>query len=335
MKKNLILILVMVLLCSNVFASGTKENSSNEEIVKIKLAGITPPEHPETLTMYKFAEVLKTLSGGRFICSVFPNNQLGTPEAFLDSLRKGSIEMAVAGTELAVHQPLLACSEMPYMFKDYDYARKLLNSDLGKEMVSGLPEKVNIRHLSYIPQGFRVLSSLTPIEKFEDLKGMRIRSPNIPLYIEFFKSIGASPQALPFAELYTALEQKVVSGCGNPYSTIQSMKLDEVLPYTTDTRHILIIHNFLINNDFYEGLTDEYRGWLDDAVKQATDYCWDITIEKENEAIKYLENNGIKIIYPDAEFMAKMKNAMSGYREFFYKKYSGSEEFLEKVDKFN
>lgn len=314
--------------------SGDKnDNKDQGKTYTIKMASHLAVDHPESLTMYKFEELLEERSGNRIEVEVYPNAQLGSDETYIDSMIQGTVEMAVAGTTMAVHQPLIATPEMPFLFRDWDHVKKVLRGPIADKMTDGLVEKIGVKPLGFIPISFRVMTSNFEIKSFDDLQGMRLRAPNIPFYIEFAKGIGANPVAVPFDELFTALEQKVADGQENPYGTIVASKLYEVQPYALETNHMFTVHGVYINNKFFESLPSDLQDTFMECMDEALEYSYEVTIAEEKKAVDFLKSEGIKVSKPDQEFMDKLRASQTKVKEWFYEKYPGSEELAKEIDK--
>ncbi|MBK5254262.1 MAG: TRAP transporter substrate-binding protein [Peptostreptococcaceae bacterium] len=333
MKKIISLFITLVLIIS-AFAGCAKSSDTDiattTEPIKIRLASQQAEDHPQTKALYKFKELVEGESNGGMIVEVYPNCQLGAPEAYNDSLIQGAIEMALPGTVMAQSYPLAATPEMPWLFRDWDHARKALNGPEGEAIHSGIIEAVGVRCLGMMPLAFRVITSNKEIKEYDDLNGLRLRVPNIPLYIDFAKGLsGVNVISMPLTELFTALEQDVVDAQENPYATITTSKYYEVQEYILESKHIFTAHGMYINEEFYQSLSDENQQIINDASKESIDYCYDISIQAEIDAKKFLEENGIKITVPDEAFKEKLRESYDPTN--FYKMYPGSKEVAEKI----
>jgi len=311
--------------------STNSESAKPSKVYTIKLANQQAEEHPQTKALYKFKEIVEAKSNGGIKVEVYPNCQLGSPEAYCDSLIQGAVEMALPGTVMAQSYPLAATPEFPFLFRDWDHAKKALNGPEGEEIHKGIIEKVGVRSLGMVPVAFRVISSNKEIKKFEDLNGLRLRVPNIPFYLDFAKGVGANAISMPLTELFTALEQKVVDAQENPYATITTSKFYEVQKYILESRHIFTAHGWYVNEKFYQSLPDDYKTIINDGVKEAINYCYDISIQAEEDAVEFLKEKGLKITVPDEEFKKKLRDSYEGVKENFFKMYPGSKEIIEKI----
>ncbi|QGU96076.1 DctP family TRAP transporter solute-binding subunit [Clostridium bovifaecis] len=338
-KKKIFSSLIAVLMASSLFAGcgkSTAANSSNggsEKTYTMKIASILSDNDPETLGLKKFQELVQSKSQGKIKVELYPNAQLGAAETYLDTLRAGTIQMASPGSVMAQLQPMVGAPEMPYLFRDWDHARKVLTDpQYTDKLTEGMIEKNGIRALGFAPRSFRVMTFNKSVNKYDDLKGLRLRTPNIPFYIEYAKGVGASPVALPLTELFSALEQHVVDGQENPYSTIETSKLYEVQKYALESNHIFTVHGWYMNEKFFQSLPDELQTALTDAAKEAIDYTFDISIKAEKDSKAALEKAGVKIVVPDDQFKKQLNDAKAASREYVYKQYPGSEEWAKIVE---
>ena len=250
----------------------TATSSFAADKVVIKMAGMKPDGEPETLGMRKFGEILKELSGGKYDVQVFPNSQLGKEDAYIASTRKGIIQMCATGTQTSAIQPSMAMLETPMLFDDYAHARRAMNGGKTFELITnGFTEKSGMRVLNAFPLGFRHFYTKKPGATIDDMKHLRMRVPNIPLYINFAKECGISGQPMPFAEVTGALDQGVIDGGDSPLSDIVSIKMYETTPEITLTGHLLVIHSLYINEKFYQSLPEQDKKWIDEAAKRSAD----------------------------------------------------------------
>lgn len=325
MKKSIILLVTTLILFTAVLAFA--RGSGEDGVIKIKIASMQGEGTPETNSIFHFQKLIEERSGRKIKVEVYPNMQLGNSETYIDSTRQGNIEMCVPGTELSVHQPMVALPEMPFLFRDWDHVIKTLNDPyVFEQLTKGIVEKVGLRPLGVNSAGFRVVTSNVPIKKMSDFKNIRLRVPNIPLYIQWGKGIGANAIALPMSELFTSLEQKVADAQENPFAVIQMMKYYEVQKYITVTNHILTTHGWYINEKFWQTLSEENQEMIQQAVKDSIQFCFDDELRAEKEAGDFFIEEGLELIYPDETFKKEMIVSQTQVYEWYYKTYPGSKE---------
>jgi len=316
------LILVVACICTVLPAMAADK-------VVIKIAGMKPEGEPETLGMHKFGEILKQLSNGKYEVQVFPNSQLGKEDAYIASTRKGTIQMCATGTQTSALFPAMAMLETPMLYDDLPHARRAMDGTTFELINKGFPEKSGLRTLNAFPLGFRHFYSKKPLKSMNDLKGLRMRVPNIPLYVNFARECGISGQPMPFAEVPAALDQGVIDGGDSPFADIVALKMYEITPHITMSGHILVIHSLYINEPFYQGLPAQDRGWFNKAAKDSADYVWDLMAKLEEDAQKKITAGGGTISKPTPEFLKSMQEAGARSWKLFYDTVPNAKEILD------
>ncbi|MBQ7456398.1 MAG: TRAP transporter substrate-binding protein [Desulfovibrio sp.] len=326
MKRLTACIAVCALLCglSLFFAR------SAEAATLIKIAGMKPEGEPETISMHKFGEHLTKLSHGKYVVKVFPNSILGKEDSYIAQTRKGIIQMCATGTQTSALHPAMAMLETPMLFDSYAHARRAMDGGKTFQLINkGFPEKSGLRTLNAFPLGFRHFYTKKPLTKVSDLMGLRLRVPNIPLYIRFAKECGISGQAMPFAEVHGALDQGIIDGGDSPLADIVSKKMYEITPEITLTGHILVIHSLYINKDFYDKLPAQDKKWFDEAARLAADYVWKEMEKIDKEAEKTIIAHKGHISTPDKAFHAHMVKAAEQTWNLFRETVPNCQEILD------
>jgi len=311
--------------------TSSSETEITEKEVTIKVANWYGEDHPQNIALKKFEELVETKSNGTMMVEIYPNNQLGAEESFIDSVKQGTIQMGVPGMMMSRDVPEIAIAEMPFLFKDWDHARNVLTGEIGSRITEPLIEKAGVRNLAWTVNGFRQISSNKEIAKFEDLKGLRLRVPNVPYYLEMAKGFGANPIAMPFSELFTALEQNVVDGQDNPYPTVRASSLFEVQEYLVETRHMFSPNLWIINEKFFQSLSENQKNIILEASAEAANYNWDLSIQKDEEDKQFLIDSGMKITVPDETFRNKLIESQQQVYSFFYETYPGTEALAKEI----
>lgn len=251
-----------------------------------------------TLAAKRFAQLVNEKSGGDLEVRVFPNGQLygGDPSAAVKQLAGGSLDMLLNSTSLyATFNPKFSAIAVPYLFKDVDQLRAYLDSDMGKELQSDLSE-IGITGLDLWPRPLRqITNSKRPITQPDDLKGLKLRVPNNPLWVEFFGAMGAAPTPMAFAEVYNALQLGVVDGQENPVNVPVSAKLYEVQKYLSLTNHIADAWVFGVNPARLDSLTEEQRALLAEAADETE--AWKAANDAADieKSIATLKENGMEV----------------------------------------
>lgn len=276
---------------------------------KITIAGMKPEGEPETVGMHKFGEYLQQLSNGKYVVDVKPNSMLGKEDAYIDLTKRGVIQMCATGTQMSKFHPAMAMLETPMLFEDLDHAHRAMNGKTAELITEGFDKKSGMRMLNAFPLGYRHFYTKKPINKIEDVKGLKMRVPNIPLYTNFAKEAGISGQPMPFAEVPGALDQGVIDGGDSPLSDIVALKMYEITPEITKTGHILVIHSLFINDNFYKKLPEQDKEWFNKAAKMAAEDVWKMVAEGDKKAEETIKQGGGHVAEPNADVKAYMKDA--------------------------
>lgn len=237
--------------------------AQNSEI-KLKYGTAFPADHPGTLRIKEAAEAIKKDTGGKVDLQVFPASQLGSEPDMISQVRSGGIDfMSTAGTNLQTLVPTAGINGVPFAFKDYATVWAAMDGDLGGHVREAL-SKVNLHAFEKVlDNGYRnITASGKAITTPDDLKGFKIRVPGIAMWVSMFKTLGAAPTVIPFGELYSALQTKVVDGQENPLALIQSAKLYEVQKYCALTGHTWDGHFIFGNQRKFNLLPKEVQAAL-------------------------------------------------------------------------
>lgn len=265
---------------------------------ELTLSTPDPDTSEITVAANKFAELVAEKTGGEVTLKVFPNGTLygGDPSGAVKQLAGGSLDMLLLSTSLyANFNPKFTAISIPYLFDDTEQLRGYLQGDLGEELLADL-DGIGINGLSLWPRPFRqITNSKLPIETPEDLAGLKLRVPNNPLWVEFFGKLGAVPTPMAFAEVYNALQLKVVDGQENPISVPVSAKFFEVQSYASLTNHIADGWVLAINPAKYDALTDAQKGAIAEAAAEAE--VWKVANDAAaaEAAIAEIEQNGVQV----------------------------------------
>jgi len=302
--------------------------------IKLKYGTAFPADHPGTLRIKEAAEAIRKDTGGKVDLQVYPTSQLGSEPDMISQVRAGAIDiMSTAGTNLQTLVPTAGINGVAFAFKDYDVVWAAMDGDLGAYVRAALA-KVNLyAYDKCLDNGYRNITSATkPIATPADLKGFKIRVPGIPIWISMFKALGASPTAIPFGELYSSLQTKVVDGQENPLALIQSAKLYEVQKYCALTAHTWDGHFIFGNAKKLQALPKEVQESLSKnlnaaALKQREDIA-----KLNTDAQAQLTKLGVTFNKPDpAPFRDLLKS--SGFYTEWKSKYG--DEAWSKLEKYS
>lgn len=322
MKKFLAFAVLCMFVASATFAADS---------YKIKVATWHAPEHPITRGLQNFKELVEKRSGGKIQVQLYPSSQLGPEDTYIDSVKKGNVEMGITGTLMGRDVPVINLGELPFLFDGWGHAKEVFFGQIGSDMVAPLPEKTGVRLIAWYADGFRVISSNTDLTSYEKLKGMRLRVPNTPVYIEMAKGFGANPITMAFSEVFTAIEQRVVDGQENPAATIRSSRFYEVQKQILDSKHMFSPRLLIINEKLLKGMSPEFQKIVLDSAKESAEYQWKISEEAEVEDLAFMQTKGVKVTVPNAEFKTKLRDSQKAMYTWFFGRYPDAKPYFDKI----
>jgi TRAP-type transport system periplasmic protein len=257
-----------------------------------------------------FKVLVETETGGAVEVKVFPAGQIGNEREMTEAVKLGTLQMAYVSGPLSNYFKEAQVLDIPYLFPSYPVAGKVLDGWFGKELAAECLKKTGMRVLSYGQIGFRnFTNSSRPIKTPDDLKGMKIRVMESPVYINLIKSMGGSPTPIPWTETYTALQQKVVDGQENPVTSIKFAKLYEVQKYLTLDGHTYGVDFMLINEKFFQTLPKDVQAILKNAAITGQNCGRGIDTIDSTLGIQFLKEKGMEIYSPSAKEKALFRQA--------------------------
>lgn len=259
----------------------------------------------------KFAETVSKKTNGQVEVKVFGAGQIGGLKDNTEGVKLGTLDLAWADlSAAALYYDRANIISLPFLFRDHDHWQKVANGPIGKQLASELLEKTGIRTLSYQVSGFRVMMSRNkPINSAADMKGLKIRIPEVPIYVDTMKALGANATPLPWGDVYTALQTGVVDAVEVPADTALSGKIPEVAKYVSKTYHIFTDVNLIMSDKVYKGLPADIQKAIDDSAKEVvTDWGQAEAIKLDKRSYDDLVKVGMQGI--DKPDMASFQNAV-------------------------
>jgi tripartite ATP-independent transporter DctP family solute receptor len=263
----------------------------------VKLGTVLPESHATVKAMKFFQDRLGELSSGRMKVVLFPSSQLGSADEMIDGCRTGDIEMAqVSAAVLAEYVPLANALSMPFIWRDAEHQARVLDGDAVAPIASSARE-LDLEVLGYLDAGTRNITTIQgPIEKPEDLHGLKIRVMDARLMVDSINALGASAVAMNQGEVFTALQQGVLDGWENNPQTIVTFRMYETgCKHFAWTRHFSIPDLFIASRPFMERLTSQERDWLLKAVEESIHKQREIWRDEEQKALAHMAEKGMKI----------------------------------------
>lgn len=284
-------------------ASVTKDTTTNAaqgadaaaqaEVINLKLGSTTSDGTAEIEACRYFADRLKELSGGTMTCDILANGLAGSETEIVEGQQLGSLDMSVMCGVLQNFDSALMFLEWDFLFVNQDHLSEILYGEVGDKIEQRILETTGIRVLDIFMRTPRLMSTTKKIESIDDLKGLKIRIPEMPARTALWSALGSSPTPMAFNEVYSALQTKTIQGQENPIATIVTNKLYEVCPYLTVTNHVYGFMYLNISDSTWQKLNDEQRGWVQQAAGEAAEYNNKLAVEMESaqmeEAAEHME----------------------------------------------
>lgn len=275
MKKIIILSMILTASISFAFASGDTETKGSKPINLIVAHNQTSLENPYAFGIIAFKEKVEELSNGQ-ITATLHHGTLGESESELvEKLQLGAASMVVAspGFMVAIGVPEVDMFSLNYLFDNFDNWEANVDGEFGTSMAALIQEKTNndFKIMSYWSSSVRDYYGKKPIYSPADLKGISIRTQSSQVQQAFWTACGAIPTSVAWGELYQALQQGVVDAAENDYTNFMLKEHHKTANghYICETDHDLTTRLFLMSGDFYDGLTAEQQGWIDEASAYA------------------------------------------------------------------
>lgn len=295
---------IAVAACGGALAQDIKERT-----LKFGLNG--PEGHPAVAGMKKFAEVVQAKSGGKIKVNLFLAGALGSDQAVTTAVQGGTVEMAVMNSGiLASLAKELAIFDFPFLFANEKESDAIVDGPVGKKMHKLLEDK-GVVGLAYWELGYRqITNSKRPLNKVEDIEGLKLRVIPNPINVDWVKALGANPTPLPFPEVYGALESKAIDGQENPVSVIAANKFWEVQKYIAMTNHQYNPQSVIFSKKIWDTLSAAEKKILEDAAVEATAVQREQSRAAVGANVELLKKNGMQVTQFAPAEMAKLREKM-------------------------
>jgi C4-dicarboxylate-binding protein DctP len=284
--------------------------SAEQKVLKYAHFQPARPDQPKHAAALAFKEYVEKATNGSIKVEIFPAGQFGNDADTMTGLRLGTLELAVAhdGAIATAYKPI-GILGIPFLYANHEHAWRVYDSPWLKGFSDDMIKKSGIRLLSLADNGVRhFTNSKRPIHNPDEMKGLKIRVQPSPVFQTLVSALGASPSAIPWAELPTALQQGVVDGQENGVTNIIAASLYQYQKYITLDGHVWSVHGYLINEKFYQGLTPVERKAVEEATKIATDIHRKMTSDQDKNAKETLTKLGMEVTELTPAELAQFRN---------------------------
>lgn len=219
-----------------------------------------------------FKETLERLSDGKFTVVEHPSSALGGERDMIEGAQIGSVDLVITSSgPLGNFVPEVLVFDLPFLFRDYEHARGVLDSEIGQDMLTGMRDQ-DLVGLAWSENGFRHLTnSQRSVETPDDLEGLKVRTMENQVHMRAFEAMGAAPTPMAWPEVYTALQQGTVDGQENPIPVIASARFWEVQDHFSMTGHVYSAAIVLASPFVIDGLSEEEQEWFFEAGRASAE----------------------------------------------------------------
>jgi len=342
MKKKLLAIMMMLMLTLSLAAcgggNGGGEAAGGEEggegfaggqTFAIKIGHSDTTENLIHKSLENFKAYVEEQSGGAVTVDIYAAEQLGSNAEMAEMVEMGSLDaMMIPQGEEAKLAPKINTLGLPFLFEDYESVYKVLDSEIGEELVADLADH-NMIQLAYWENGLRqTTNSKRPLNGPDDFKGLKIRTPEDAMTIAIFEALGASPSPLAFSELYLALQQGTFDGQENPISNIHANNFQDVQKYLAMTNHKYECKNMIFSLTSWEKYPEDVQNLLKEAAKKFGDEHRQAIVDSQDQQLKELQEAGMEVTNPDID---ALKEATASVYDDFYAENDWAEDLVNRI----
>lgn len=242
------------------------------ETVEITLAHVFPETSPITEASREFAAMVEEETGGSVVIDVFPGGELGGDQELGQALLDGTLDASFLNYGSSGIDPMVQFHVLPYIVRNYDEADELYYGDgYVAEVTREALSELGLEVLEFVENDFRDLTnSVRPVRSPEDLQGLQIRVPELPMFVDLWEAWGAQPIAMPFPELYTALQQGTVDGQENGINLTHDSNFQEVQDYMTLMKWSYSTAAIVFNDEVWASLDEDQQAAVQGAAEEAS-----------------------------------------------------------------
>lgn len=277
----------------------------------IKLSYVTAQDSPYGVGVAKFAELAAQKSGGKFKVKGYADGQLGAEVQSISAAQGGVLEMSLVSTAAASgNVKEFALFDLPFLFGDEREAYAVLDGAVGRKLLDKLNDR-GLVGLCYWEVGFRhVTNSRHAVNKLEDLKGLKLRTIQNPVFVDVFNALGANATPMAFTEVYTALESKALDGQETPYNIIYTSRFFEVQKYLSATKHIYGPGVVLVGRKFWDQLNGDEKKVLEDSCVEAREVERKASHDLDVRVLAEMKTKGMQVNDVSPQERARMRDAV-------------------------
>lgn len=270
--------------------------AQQKTIIKFGWTSSTGETDPYAVAAREFKKAVEAGSKGRIEVQLFPNRQLGDEKPMLEGMRLGTVDAgAITNAVIAQIEPAFQLNDLPFLFENEMQAQKVLDGPVGKKLAAKLEPK-GVLLLGYLEGGFRsMINNVRPVEKPEDVKGVKYRVMQNPVYIGMFSALGGNAVPMAWGETFTAVQQGTIDGLEIPLAVIDQNKFFEVTKYLSLTNHTYSAIGLVMSKRTYDRLPADLKKVVTQAGADAVKAQRVVVGKASKEVLASLSAKGMKI----------------------------------------
>jgi len=285
-------------------------------------AHTTTQDHPYTLGMVRFAQLVRERTGGRVTIRIHHSRQLGDERQVVEGLQLGTVHLAVSSTgPLGGFVPDMNALDLPFLFRDANHAYRVLDGEIGRDLLDKF-EAVGIKGLAFWENGFRhITTSKKPVTRPADLKGLKIRVMENRVHQAAFRQLGADATPMAWGEVFTSLQQGLLDAQENPIPIVSTFKLYEVQKFLALTGHVYSPAPVLMSKRTWDRMTPDLQRIILDTAAEVAKVQRQLNRTQEQKQLGELKAKGMAVVEePDrAAFREAMKPVFEQFQGQFGK----------------
>jgi len=292
-------------------AIGLACSPPEQKVYTFRIGHVANEDHTWHQAFLYFKKILDERTQGRINVEVYPAEQLGKEIEVIRSIQAGIVEMTITAGTLQNWTEMAGFCETPFLLKDSTHLHRVADGPIGKKIEADILENTAMRPLAYFERGARHLTSNRPIRHPDELKGIILRTPNVPSYITAWEALGAKPTPMAFSEVFTSLQQGTIEAQENPFAMIRSASFAEVQDYLNLTGHLISWVYIVVGEKQFQALPDDLQKEFEQAAKDMQAYEHSMFLRNEALIKAELKEKGMEFIEVDKQaFSEKSSQAL-------------------------
>lgn len=290
-------------------------SSAQPEKIILKAGHPANATEPYHLGLVEMARIANEMSDGRVEIQIFPAMQLGSEKAMIEGLLLGTIDIVVTANGSATNfVPQLGILDLPFLFRDREHMYSVMDGEVGEKLKESMAER-GFHLLGFYDAGVRhIMTSNTPINAYEDLQGLKIRTMPVPAHIASFNAFGANAVAVDYGELYGGLQTGLVDGAEAANTNYDLKKFYEVAPHWAQIGWIILAADAIMSVERFRSLPEDIQEILTEAGRRSAIVERQAYADSDNSLLSVLQDKGVQVTYPDPAPFREASQAV--YDEF-------------------